>query len=110
MPLSEIAANDYNLNIPRYIDASEAEDLHDLAAHLKGGIPNRDIDALGAYWQVFPTLRADLFAPAHAGYSHGLVEAARSRAPYWRTPNLSVLHLLHSNPSHAGLPSAICRR
>ncbi|KIQ77104.1 N-6 DNA methylase, partial [Aeromonas sp. L_1B5_3] len=77
VPLSEIAANDYNLNIPRYIDASEAEDLHDLAAHLKGGIPNRDIDALGAYWQVFPTLRADLFAPAHAGYSHGLVEAAK---------------------------------
>ena len=49
VPVSEIAnpANDYNLNIPRYIDASEPEDLHDLDAHLNGGIPDSDIDALG---------------------------------------------------------------
>ena len=49
VPVSEIAkpANDYNLNIPRYIDASQPEDLHDLDAHLNGGIPDRDIDALG---------------------------------------------------------------
>jgi type I restriction enzyme M protein len=53
----EIAKNDYNLNIPRYIDSSEPEDLHDLNAHLNGGIPNADIDALQAYWQVFPNLR-----------------------------------------------------
>ena len=48
VPLAEIAdpANDYNLNIPRYIDSSEPEDLHDLDAHLNGGIPDRDIDAL----------------------------------------------------------------
>ena len=60
--LSEIAANDYNLNIPRYIDSSEPEDLHDLSGHLQGGIPNRDIAALQAYWQVFPSLRNSLFA------------------------------------------------
>ena len=50
VPLAEIAdpANDYNLNIPRYIDSSEPEDLHDLDAHLNGGIPDRDIDALEA--------------------------------------------------------------
>ena len=55
VPVSEIAdpANDYNLNIPRYIDASEPEDLHDLDAHLNGGIPDRDIDALGDYWTTF---------------------------------------------------------
>ena len=54
VPVAEIAshANDYNLNIPRYIDSSEPEDLHDLEAHLNGGIPNRDLDALGAYWTV----------------------------------------------------------
>lgn len=75
VPLSEIVANDYNLNIPRYIDGSEAEDLHDLSAHLQGGIPNRDIDALDDYWQVFPSLRASLFAPARAGYSQALVKA-----------------------------------
>ena len=46
VPLAEIASetNDYNLNIPRYIDSSDDEDLHDLSAHLRGGIPNRDID------------------------------------------------------------------
>lgn len=75
VPLSEIAANDYNLNIPRYIDGSEPEDLHDLTAHLQGGIPERDIDALKAYWQVFPSLRAKLFSNARNGYSQALVEA-----------------------------------
>lgn len=75
VPLTEIVANDYNLNIPRYIDGSEAEDLHDLSAHLQGGIPNRDIDALDDYWQVFPSLRASLFTPARAGYSQALVKA-----------------------------------
>ena len=44
--MAEIEANDYNLNIPRYIDSTEAEDLHDIEAHLLGGIPNRDIDGL----------------------------------------------------------------
>ncbi|MDY0137620.1 MAG: type I restriction-modification system subunit M [Thiomicrospira sp.] len=73
--LSEIADNDYNLNIPRYIDSSEPEDLHDLTAHLQGGIPNADIDALNDYWQVFPTLRNSLFKPTRPGYSQGLVEA-----------------------------------
>ncbi|MBK8972120.1 MAG: type I restriction-modification system subunit M [Hahellaceae bacterium] len=78
--LSDIAANDYNLNIPRYIDSSEPEDLHDLSAHLQGGIPNRDIDALQAYWRVFSGLRTQLFAPAREGYSRGLVEAAKVKS------------------------------
>ena len=72
VPVSEIAdpANDYNLNIPRYVDASEPEDLHDLDAHLHGGIPDRDLDALGAWWDVFPSLRATLFESAgRPGYS-----------------------------------------
>ena len=75
--ISEIAdpANAYNLNIPRYIDTSEPEDLHDLGAHLNGGIPNRDIDALNTYWTVFPTLRNALFkANGRPGYSDPLVE------------------------------------
>ncbi|EJG0996697.1 type I restriction-modification system subunit M [Vibrio parahaemolyticus] len=76
VPLSEIASNDYNLNIPRYIDSSEPEDLHDLSAHLQGGIPNRDIDALERFWQVFPSIRATLFEPAREGYSKALVKAS----------------------------------
>jgi type I restriction enzyme M protein len=71
VPLSEIAgeANDYNLNIPRYIDSSEPEDIQDLHAHLHGGIPDRDIDGLGAYWEAFPSLHATLFQPNRPGYS-----------------------------------------
>ncbi|MCQ8205468.1 SAM-dependent methyltransferase, partial [Vibrio parahaemolyticus] len=49
LPLTEIEANDYNLNLPRYIDSTEPEDLQDIDAHLRGGIPNRDIDALDRY-------------------------------------------------------------
>ena len=77
VPVSEIEhpANDCNLNIPRYIDASEPEDLHDLDAHLNGGIPNADIDALDSYWTVFPTLRRELFkANGRQGYSDPKVE------------------------------------
>jgi type I restriction enzyme M protein len=56
------AKNDYNLNLPRYIDSSEPEDLHDLTAHLRGGIPERDVDAMADYWQLMPKLRSALFA------------------------------------------------
>jgi len=83
VPVSEIAgpANDYNLNIPRYIDSSEPEDLHDLHAHLNGGIPNRDIDALDAYWAVFPSLRKALFkGNGHKGYSEPRIETQRIKA------------------------------
>ena len=62
--------NDYNLNLPRYIDSTEPEDLQDIDGHLRGGIPDRDIDGLDRYWQVFPSVRASLFAPAdRAGFS-----------------------------------------
>ncbi|MFI5396106.1 MAG: N-6 DNA methylase [Candidatus Binatia bacterium] len=67
--LAEIETRDFNLNLPRYIDSTEPEDLQDIDAHLRGGIPVRDIDALDAYWQVFPGVRAALFAPGNrAGY------------------------------------------
>ena len=72
VPLDEIAngANDFNLNIPRYIDSSEPEDLHDLEAHLRGGIPDRDIEALEDYWSVFPDLRHALVRDSERkGYS-----------------------------------------
>ncbi|MCF7355421.1 type I restriction-modification system subunit M [Vibrio sp. CK2-1] len=83
--IDEIAKNDYNLNIPRYIDSSEPEDLHDLSAHLQGGIPNKDIDALEHFWQVFPSIRATLFGTkqgqvAREGYSHCLVEASKVKS------------------------------
>lgn len=83
VPISEIAnpTNDFNLNIPRYIDSSEPEDLHDLDAHLNGGIPNRDIDALAEYWNVFPRLRDVLFEDyGRPGYSALRVEPQQVKA------------------------------
>jgi type I restriction enzyme M protein len=87
IPLAEIAdpKNDYNLNIPRYIDSQAAEDVQDIAAHLSGGIPNRDIDDLGKYWAVYPTLKNTLFAwidplsPPQAGSSTPLIPRERGR-------------------------------
>jgi type I restriction enzyme M protein len=69
--VAEIAdvKNDFNLNIPRYIDSSDPEDIQDLHAHLQGGIPNRDLDALQLYWDAFPTLRSTLFKPLREGYA-----------------------------------------
>jgi type I restriction enzyme M protein len=63
MPVEEIAdpKNDDNLNLPRYIDSTDPEDLQDIDGHLRGGIPERDIDALGSYWRIMPELRAALF-------------------------------------------------
>jgi len=54
--------NDFNLNIPRYIDSQEAEDIQDIEAHILGGIPNVDIEALSQYWGVYQTLKSELFA------------------------------------------------
>lgn len=62
--IQEIKANDYNLNIPRYIDSQEEEDIQDIEAHLLGGIPKRDVEALSDYWQVYPTLQQELFEVA----------------------------------------------
>ena len=61
--------NDYNLNIPRYIDSQEVEDLQDIEAHLLGDIPNADIEALENYWTVYPSLKNHLFKDGRKGYS-----------------------------------------
>jgi type I restriction enzyme M protein len=67
--VENIEENEYNLNIPRYIDGQEKEDIQDIDAHLKGGIPDDDIDDLDKYWEVFPTLKTDLYATERQGYS-----------------------------------------
>lgn len=68
VPFAEIEKNEYNLNIPRYIDTQEEEDIQDLNAHLNGGIPDRDIDSLNEYWKVYPNLKSSLFEPLRKGY------------------------------------------
>lgn len=59
--MTEIAEKEFNLNIPRYIDSTEPEDLQNIEAHLQGDIPNADLDALQHYWTVYPTLKNHLF-------------------------------------------------
>jgi type I restriction enzyme M protein len=61
IPITEIEEKEFNLNIPRYIDSQEEEDLQDIDAHLNGGIPDADIDALKSYWTVYPNMRTKLF-------------------------------------------------
>lgn len=86
--MAEIAdpKNDYNLNIPRYIDTQEAEDIQDLQGHLLGGIPKRDIDSLQSYWDLFPSLKADLFSEARTGYFELKVPAESIKSTIFNHP------------------------
>ena len=67
VPVAEISdsKNDYNLNLPRYIDSTEPEDIQDIDGHLRGGIPERDVEALDRYWKVIPGVRGALFKKAN---------------------------------------------
>lgn len=93
VPLAEIAneANDYNLNIPRYIDSAEAEDQHDLTAHLNGGIPQRDVDVLEPYWSVLPGMREALFEDnGRPGYLEAKVETREVKPTVLNHPAFQV--------------------
>jgi type I restriction enzyme M protein len=63
VPVEEIERNGFNLNLPRYIDGGRRADRHDLSAHLHGGIPQADVQAMGDWWAVMPNLRGALFRP-----------------------------------------------
>ena len=84
VPIDEIAnpKNDFNLNLPRYIDSTVPEDLHDIDGHLRGGIPERDVDALEEYWQLLPSVRSFLFEsagrPGYARLKPALIEVKRA--------------------------------
>ncbi len=65
---STIRENDYNLNIPRYVDSSEQPEKWDIYASMFGGIPKTEVDELAGYWDAFPGLRNDLFVNASDQY------------------------------------------
>ena len=90
VPHDEIEKNDFNLNLPRYIDTQEAEDIQDIGGHLHGGIPTRDLDALHEYWEICPALRAALFQPNRPGYHDLLVEAAQLKPTIHGHPEFSA--------------------
>ena len=68
-----INKNSYNLNIPRYIDSSEKEDIQSIDAHLYGGIPQEDIDNIPNFWDVFPNLKNQMFGEYSKGFYKLLV-------------------------------------
>lgn len=78
--------NDFNLNIPRYIDSQEAEDIQDIEAHLLGGIPKADIEALENYWTVYPTLKNHLFKAGRPTYSQLTVEPSQVKNEIFQHP------------------------
>jgi type I restriction enzyme M protein len=90
IPVAEIEKNEFNLNLPRYIDSSAAEDLQDIAGHLQGGIPSRDIDALECYWAVCPGLKQTLFAPNRPGYFNLAVHKAAIKTTIYEHPEFAA--------------------
>ena len=74
VPFSEIEQNEFNLNLPRYIDSQTSEDIQDISGHLLGGIPASDVDSLEQYWTIFPELRHSLFHENRPGYLDIAVE------------------------------------
>ncbi len=85
----EIEKNEYNLNLPRYIDSLRAEDIQDIDGHLRGGIPVRDIDALDKYWSVCPQLRNFLFGENRTGYVDLAVEKANIKPSIYGHPEFA---------------------
>ena len=59
--IDEIRRNDYNLNIPRYVDSSEDAETWDVYASMFGGAPKKEVDALHEYWQAWPSLKDELY-------------------------------------------------
>jgi type I restriction enzyme M protein len=91
VPLSLIEDNEYNLNIPRYIDSQDEEDIQDIDAHLKGGIPKKDVDDLENYWGVYSSLRNELFkAGSREGYLALKVEAEEVRNTIFNHPEFTA--------------------
>jgi len=95
VPLTEIAdhKNDYNLNLPRYIDSTEPEDIQDIDGHLRGGIPERDLDALSDYWKVIPGVRNTLFESAgRAGYAQLKLPIAEVKTTIFAHPEFTAFN------------------
>ena len=90
VPLAEIEKNEFNLNLPRYIDSQTPEDRQDIAGHLQGGIPAADIDALERYWAVCPKLRNTLCKKRRPGYLDLAVDKAAIKPAIYEHPEFAT--------------------
>ena len=87
---AEIEKNDFNLNLPRYIDSQTPEDRQDIEGHLKGGIPVADVEALKPYWGICPTLKTTLFKPNRPGYFDLAVEKSAIKPAIYGHPEFAA--------------------
>ncbi len=90
VPPAEIEKNDFNLNLPRYIDSQQAEDRQDIAGHLLGGIPQAAVDALNRYWDVCPQLQRSLFKRNRKGYVDLRVDKADVKQAIYGHPEFAA--------------------
>jgi type I restriction enzyme M protein len=88
--IDEIEKNEFNLNLPRYIDSQVPEDVQDITGHLRGGIPVADVDALSRYWAVCPQLRQTLFKPNRVGYVELAVEKLAIKKAIYEHPEFAA--------------------
>lgn len=88
--VDEIEKNEFNLNLPRYIDSQQAEDIQDIEGHLKGGIPKADMEALQQYWDVCPKLRQALFKTNRPGYLDLAVEKSAIKSRIYEHPEFAT--------------------
>lgn len=98
VPISEIAAEDYNCNIRRYVDNAPPPEPHDVRAHLHGGVPVAEIDSLRHFWRNYSGLRKRVFAPRAKDKTHADFTAAvtdgRALAELVKTdPSVAKAHL-----------------
>src|SRR5207244_2062279 len=82
--------NDFNLNLPRYIDSQTPEDVQDIAGHLQGGIPATDVDVLAHYWTICPQLRQALFKANRPGYLDVAVEKSDIKSTIYEHPEFTA--------------------
>ncbi|MCK5804751.1 MAG: N-6 DNA methylase, partial [Lentisphaeria bacterium] len=90
VPFAEIEQNEFNLNLPRYIDSQTPEDRQDIAAHLQGGFPAADVDALQRYWDICPGLRHSLFTGNRPGYLDLAVEKSTIKSAIYEHPEFAT--------------------
>lgn len=86
----EIEKNEFNLNLPRYIDSQKQEDRQDIEGHLRGGIPQSDIDALKAYWDVCPGLKKALFKECRPGYVELAIDKSTIKSTIFGHPEFTA--------------------
>ena len=94
VPIAEIGElkNDYNLNLPRYIESIDEEDIQDIKGHLFGGIPNKDLDALDDYWQVIPDVRNQLLESERVGYSRLKIPVSKIKTSIYQHDEFSAFN------------------